>query len=106
MLLTVILLSTAILGATSLVGLLMVYELRYSGDVVSSAQAIFAADAGIECASYRTYKDTAKVCGSVSAPIVLSNGATYRVEFMTGSVARSVGQSRKTARAFEKILDQ
>jgi len=107
MLLSVVLLSTAILGTTALVGILMIYETRYAGDVVSSAQAIFAADAGIECASYKHFKDSTQFCGDSAATppsvVTLGNGATYRTEFITvglATVVQSVGQSRNVARAF------
>lgn len=104
MILSVMLLTTGILGAASIVGLLMIYEIRYTGDVVSSAQAVFAADAGIECASYQHYKDSTYLCGTEAAPIALSNGATFRVELKTVGLkeyAISYGRSKSIGRAFQ-----
>ncbi len=52
MLLTVLALGGAILGATSIAGLLMLYQIRATTDTAHSAQAVFAADAGTEWAEY------------------------------------------------------
>ncbi len=52
MLLTTLALGGAILGATSIAGILMLYQIRATTDAVSSAEAIFAADAGIEWAQF------------------------------------------------------
>lgn len=104
MLLTVMLLSMSMLGATALVGLLMTYQIRASIDMVSSTQAIFAADAGIECALYQNNKDENQFCGEEGNPVTLSNGATYRVSIERIGlldIAKSVGQSRRTARSFQ-----
>lgn len=109
MLLTVILLSSAILGSATIVGILMTYEIRYSRDVISSAQAVFAADAGIECASYNFYKDPDINCGTEASPITMSNAATFWVdvyldELGINTIVNSFGRSRQTARAFELTL--
>lgn len=112
MLLAVMLMSVAILGGTSVVGLIMVYEIRHTADVISSAQAVFAADSGIECALYRaSHLDSTIECNSPapSEYYDFANGANYRVEYLCGDAgiqvgARSYGESRKTHRAFEGIL--
>ena len=52
MLLTVLAIGGAILGATSIAGLLMTYQIRATTDAAHSAQAVFAADAGTEWAQY------------------------------------------------------
>ena len=57
MLLSVLLISTAVLGAASLAGLLVLFQLRQTGDAETSAQAIFAADAGIERVLYERYQN-------------------------------------------------
>ena len=59
MLLSVLLISTAVLGAASLAGLLVLFQLRQTGDAETSAQAIFAADAGIERVLYERYQNPA-----------------------------------------------
>jgi len=57
MILTTIMIGAVILSATAIAGLLTFYQLRQSNDIVSSAMAFFAADAGVEralnCYFYR-----------------------------------------------------
>ena len=52
MLIAVLTLGGAILGATTLAGLLMLYQIRATTDTENSAKAIFAADAGVNWALY------------------------------------------------------
>ena len=52
MLITVLALGGAILGATTVAGLLTLYQIRATTDAESSAKAVFAADAGVEWAQY------------------------------------------------------
>src|SRR3989304_1174932 len=72
MLLTVMLLTGVILSTTSLAALITLYQMRQATDVASSNQAIFAADAGIECALYKKFKeeksneDIAQECSQIS----------------------------------------
>jgi len=56
LLIAVLALGGAILGATSIAGLLMLYQIRATTDTESSAKAIFAADAGVEWALYSFFK--------------------------------------------------
>lgn len=62
MLLTVLALGGAILGATTIAGVLMLYQIRSTTDAAHSAQAIFAADAGIGWAEYDRYCGYAGTC--------------------------------------------
>src|SRR3989338_10873566 len=62
MLLTVLALSGTILGATTIAGLLMVYQIRQSNDIVNSTKAIFAADAGLEWRLYKFFKFDSQAC--------------------------------------------
>ncbi|KKW45497.1 MAG: hypothetical protein A3A43_00770 [Candidatus Liptonbacteria bacterium RIFCSPLOWO2_01_FULL_56_20] len=55
MILAVLALGGAILGATTIAGLLMVYEVRQASDLNNSAKAVFAADAGIEWGLYQFF---------------------------------------------------
>lgn len=57
MLITVLLMSGMLLGATVISGLLTVHQIRESGGIVNSAKAIYAADAGVELVKYRLAKD-------------------------------------------------
>ena len=52
MLLTVLIVSGTILGATTIAGLLMLYQLRQVTNFGYSVQAFFAADTGAECAFF------------------------------------------------------
>lgn len=82
MLLTVLAIGGAILGATSIAGLLMLYQIRTATDVAHSAQAIFAADAGTEWAKYVYYCQlgSAPSCPDPTAiPTSTVGGATVAV---------------------------
>ncbi len=57
MLITVLALSGMLIGATTIAGLLMTYQIRNSGDITNSIKAIMAADAGIECGLYELSRD-------------------------------------------------
>lgn len=57
MILTVLALGGAVLGATTIAGLLMLYQIRETTDLANSAKAIYAADAGIEWSLYKWFKD-------------------------------------------------
>lgn len=54
MILTILALGGTLLGATTVAGLLTLYQIRNSTDLTNSAKAIFAADAGIEWALYKS----------------------------------------------------
>lgn len=83
MLLTILTLGGAILGATTIAGILMLYQIRATTDSESSARAIFAADAGVEWALFDFYCDASDRCsGSQREQIplnTLTNGATTTV---------------------------
>ena len=58
MLLTVLIVSGTILGATAIAGVLMLYQLRQATDFGRSLQALFAADTGLEWRLYRKFAET------------------------------------------------
>ncbi len=101
MLLSVFALGGAILGATTIAGLLMLYQIRATGDSVHSAQAIFAADSGTEWALYDYYCNLDGTCsGAQSLPGtngLLSNGATTSIQCFDGSGAGTSCESTSTA---------
>ena len=103
MLITVMMLSAAILASTSLAGLLILYQLRQATDATASTKAIFAADAGLERALY----NESKLGGTEIYPLkplqVFDNGATYTVtkDDTDPSLIKSIGQSGRAARAFQ-----
>jgi len=108
MLLSVLVISSAVLAATSLSGLIVLSQLRQAADAQSSAQAVFAADAGIECALYRNYKDNAYFCGEQNNPRPVNpneDEPSFIAEFEIGDVGvKSLGKSGRSARAFELIF--
>ena len=105
MLLTVMLLTGVILSTTSLAALITLYQMRQATDAASSSQAIFAADAGIECALYKKFKEGISdvILSQECSQIIFGNKAEVEVVAEGGSI-KSVGKSRRSARAFEVIL--
>jgi len=105
MLVTVMILSSAILGATVLASLLVLFQLRQASDAKLSTQAIFAADSGIECILFekigKTF-DYGKCGASPAAKVNLDNGAFYViVDLGGGDSFKAVGRAGRTTRAFE-----
>jgi hypothetical protein len=119
----VLTLGGAILGATTLAGLLLLYQIRDTTDSEGSAQAIFAADAGVNWALYSYFNDNGRSQSpmpgnanvGLEAPAVgsLSNGATITVtcsdefgnvitcdQLNTTSTAISEGNANGNRRAF------
>lgn len=64
MIISVVTLSGILLAAAGIAGLLLVFQLRSANDAVNSAKAIFAADAGIEAATYCYFRG----CNNPSTP--------------------------------------
>ena len=63
MILTTIALGGAILGATTIAGLRMTYQIRQATDFRSSAKAIFAADTAVEWGLYQFFNSTTNLPG-------------------------------------------
>lgn len=82
MLIAVLSLGGAILGATTVAGLLTLYQIRATTDTANSAKAIFAADAGVEWVLFNHYCETTSpprcslVLGTDYAMPVFANGAS------------------------------
>jgi len=72
-LIAIISIGGVILGATTLAGFLLLYQINATTDAVNSVQAIFAADTGINWALYDYYKSAVTLPGSPAG--TLSNGA-------------------------------
>jgi len=119
MLITVLALSGTILGATAIAGLLMVYQLRQSNDVINSNKAIFAADSGLEWRLYRFLKVDGQICnpecdggGSGACPKpTFGNGADFKTtcELLGGATTtvkvKATGAAGNSSRAFEIVLE-
>ncbi|MDE2099203.1 MAG: hypothetical protein KGL39_18260 [Patescibacteria group bacterium] len=67
LLLTVLVIAGVILMVSTLAGLIMSYSLRQVTNAQASAQAIFAADAGIECILYYHFCNTLGTGGSCAS---------------------------------------
>lgn len=106
MLLTVVLLSGAVLASTSLAGLLILYQLRQATDAKSSMRAIFAADSGIEWAFYNETRPPAEQKTYPQTPINFTNGAKVTITKSATEALpiKSIGQSGRSARAFQANL--
>jgi len=102
MILTVVLLSGAVLASTSLVALIVLYQLRQATDVSGSTQAIFAADSGLEWAYYNETRDPGSRL-PYPHTLILSNGASVTVTKDPSDPLplKSVGQKGRSARAFQ-----
>lgn len=100
-----------LLGATTIAGLFMTYQIRQSVDLESSAQAIFAADAGIEWQLYNFFNASA----AFPDPNPFGNRAEFVVEcydseippnliscsgLTTTSSIKSIGRAGNVSRAF------
>lgn len=88
MLIAVLSLGGAILGATTVAGLLTLYQIRATTDSENSAKAIFAADAGIEWAQFDHYCETDIDSSDISrCPDVTTGTNDYTLPTFDGSGA-------------------
>ncbi|OGY57393.1 MAG: hypothetical protein A3C03_00735 [Candidatus Colwellbacteria bacterium RIFCSPHIGHO2_02_FULL_45_17] len=103
MILTVMILTSAILSATAISALLVLFQLRQASDIKASMQAIFAADAGVECIFYeRLGPGGENYSNCNTSEIGFINGASYAVTFdESGENFKSIGRAGRVARAFE-----
>lgn len=115
MILTVLTLGGALLGATTIAGLLMLYQVRQGADVGQSAKALFAADAGVEWGLYNLLcqsDPTRTPCPLPELP-TFRNGATVEVHCLDDAgeevpnctpdrtvTLKTLGKSANVARAF------
>jgi hypothetical protein len=95
MIISVMLITSTVLSVTVMASFLMLYHLRQSVDIESSAKAIFAADAGVEWELYRELKDA-----NYPKP-VFKNGAKLETVHIDADRFRSIGSIGRSARAFE-----
>ena len=120
MLLTVLVLSGTILGATTIAGLLTLYQIRQATDFANSAKAIYAADTGIEWRLYKFMKEDARICkdcpdggacpqpemSNISRPAaaIKTNCGAAIQGVSTTTVIKSTGMSGNVSRAFEFVF--
>ena len=112
MLLSVLLISSAVLGATTIASLLVLFQLRQAADAKTSAQAVFAADAGVERALFQrgdcvVNSDYTILSGDSefsinSNPYYGNPKVKYGVIFSEDcQIVRSAGLSNRSSRAFQ-----
>jgi hypothetical protein len=86
MLIAVLSLGGAILGATTVAGLLTLYQIRATTNIADSAKAVFAADSGVGWAEFSHF------CGVANPPRcsaqIASGTADYGLPAFSGSGAR------------------
>ncbi len=95
MLLTVLILGSTILAASTIAGYLTLLKIRASSDTTNSTKAIFAADTGIEWELFKFIKSQP----AYPKP-TFSNGANFNSSNNAGVII-SRGQSGSVFRAFE-----
>jgi hypothetical protein len=88
MLIAVLALGGAILGATTVAGLMTLYQIRATTDTANSAKAIFAADAGTEWALFNYYEGNS-YCGA-KPPSQCSNGELLAPTFIGSGASTTV----------------
>ena len=99
MLIAVITLGATMLGATTIAGLLMLYQIRQATDFANSAKSIFAADAGSQWALYNYFQLAGQ---PESARPTFSNGATILVNCYDASSTITLCTATSSANAIAK----
>lgn len=109
MILTVLVLSSAVLALSAIGGYMMLVRLRISSDIVNTTKAIYIADAGLECEAYNRFgpnedgfcnangRNSFLYTGTVADP-----GAAYEVTYtdVPSPFILSKGNYRSSGRSF------
>jgi len=109
MLLAILALGGAILGATTIAGFLMLYQIRATTDSENSAKAVFAADSGVEWALFSFYCGPTARCAAPpplpgNPPGTLGDGAVVDVTcYDSSGVATTTCYATTTAAAASAI---
>lgn len=110
MILTTLALGGSILGATTVAGLLMVYQIRQASDLGASTRSIYAADAGIEAALYQFFNQSAPPVltftnGASVVFVCTDAGEPVECSSTEADLVRAVGKFGNVNRALELILN-
>lgn len=111
MLLTVVVIGGLLLSASAIAGLLMLYQIRQSTDIINSTKAIFAADTGIEWELYKCFKcNPSVICDQTCTALdsqepSMTNGADFDTTVYGTNTIKSIGNSFQSSRAFEITLE-
>ncbi len=108
MIMTIIALGGTILGATTIAGLLMLYQIRQASDLANSNRSIFAADAGVEWGLYDFFNPSSTIASptfsngaQVTVTCYDSAGASNACSSASTTAIRALGQAGGVSRAFE-----
>lgn len=99
LILTVLILSGTVLAVTTVAGILMIYQIRQTGNVTDSARAIFSADTGLEWELYKKFKNP-----DYPKPIFDNRSDLETSVTDNGNTIKSIGISGNVRRAFELRL--
>lgn len=98
-------LGAGILGITTIAGFISVQKIRGATDVRDSVKAIYAADAGTDCALYELYVNYAtssEIGGKCNFTI---GGSDVNVSYdSSANVIKSIGESGRVSRGFGLFL--
>lgn len=95
MIMTIMVVVGALVGASAIAGSLMVRQIRQSTQGIDSTKAIFASESGIELELYHRYKDPSYPSSSV----VLTDSSSTFETVVTATSIKSVGRSKFASRA-------
>ena len=113
MLMSVLLICGAVLGVSALASSLVLQQLKKSTAAGESAQAVFAADAGIERSLWERYHNQTVVDSCASSTNEFSGSLSYESEdigqyqtvILNCGRASSLGEAGRSARAFRITFD-
>ncbi|AKM78204.1 MAG: hypothetical protein UY31_C0013G0013 [Candidatus Wolfebacteria bacterium GW2011_GWE1_48_7] len=108
MILTVLVLSSAVLALSAIGGYMMLIRLRINSDIVNTTKAIYIADAGLECEAYNQFQLADIDCNDIPYNAfphtsgVVDPRASYVSEYTAGppSYMLSKGSYRSASRSF------
>lgn len=108
MILTVLVLSSAVLAISAIGGYMMMLRLRINSDIVNTTKAIYITDAGIECEAYNQFQMASIDCNA--APYnafphtsgTVDPSASYQVEYTPGPPPYMISKGiyRSSSRSF------
>jgi len=107
LLMSVIMMGGALLGAAAIAGVLMLFQVRQANNAADSARALFAADAGLEWRTYCVLKDpNYPGCSSDFFPIASGASAQTNVEYVSSTIIRIVsdGGAGESVRTLESTF--
>src|SRR3989344_3151027 len=108
MILTVLTLGGTLLSISLVAGLLILFQIRQSGDLANSTKALFAADAGVEWYLQHkgllihpyTFKSADGDLVLSLDPVLFSNGSSFEIITQNDLEAKVIGAAGSSKRAF------